>query len=283
MKSFALATIATLAAAQGFGTTGHYGNAYAGVGKKDHANGDHMYGYDSVKSRKDLKISGAPRTLNQTRLGEILTRVREANTARITQLDLVFNRKKQRLQEIHDKNLRQIKEPFEYQDRLLDKELDDVIVAMTEATNDASDAFNDMLERLERLYDDKVALLKNEETLVQNAITRSIVDRKDLCAVVGALRVDFLKNVECNLAAAGAPTYNTADAAAEGQWKVYEGLFDDFHYDIGHGKGQGTGSVDMAPVTDGFGQGSSGFGFSGDSQTTVGAPTRTFETPRNAF
>lgn len=64
MKSFALAMTASLATAQGFGTTGHYGNAYAGVGRKDHANGDHLYGYDSVASRSDLKSTGTGFTTN---------------------------------------------------------------------------------------------------------------------------------------------------------------------------------------------------------------------------
>lgn len=46
---------------------------------------------------------------------------------------------------------------------------------------------------------------------------------------------------------------------------MYEGLFDDFHYDIGHGKGTGTGAVDSALVVDGFGQGRAGSGPRGDS------------------
>lgn len=31
---------------------------------------------------------------------------------------------------------------------------------------------------------------------------------------------------------------------------MYDGLFDDFHYDIGHGKGTGEGTVDLGPVRD---------------------------------
>lgn len=75
-----------------------------------------------------------------------------ANTARTAYLADVFNRKKQRFQEIHNKNLREINSPFDYQTRLLDKETDDVIVAMTEAINDAADAFTDMIDRLDALY-----------------------------------------------------------------------------------------------------------------------------------
>jgi hypothetical protein len=75
-----------------------------------------------------------------------------ANNARTAYLADVFARKKQRLQEIHNKNLREINSPFDYQTRLLDKETDDVIVAMTEAINDAADAFTDMIDRLDALY-----------------------------------------------------------------------------------------------------------------------------------
>jgi len=32
-------------------------------------------------------------------------------------------------------------------------------------------------------------------------------------------------------------------------------MFDDFHYDIGHGKGTGVGEVDSSLVVDGFGSG----------------------------
>ena len=136
---------------------------------------------------------------------------------------------------------------------------------MTEATNDASDAFNDMLERLDRLHDDKITLFANEVTLVKAAITRTNVDRKNPCSVLHALRVDFIQNITCdpaNLTTQAA--WNNDAATNSGQWLIYEGLFDDFHYDIGHGKGTGTGSVDGDRVVDGFGQGSMG-GVRGDS------------------
>ena len=34
--------------------------------------------------------------------------------------------------------------------------------------------------------------------------------------------------------------------------RQYEGLFDNFHYDIGHGKGTGEGERDSEPVQDGY-------------------------------
>lgn len=179
-------------------------------------------------------------------------------------------RRLQRLSEIHQRNVRDIAEPFEYQTRLLDQEVDDVIVSMTEATNDASDAFNDMLERLDRLHADKIVLFNNEATLVNDTMVRSVVDRKNPCNVLHALRVDFIKNITCDedriLALDNLlPVFDAASATADGSWRVYEGLFDDFHYDIGHGKGHGTGDVDSDLVVDGFGQGSARGGARGDS------------------
>lgn len=157
MKTFALAALAGLAAAQNWGTTGHYGNAYTGSGTKDHYHADHLYGIDSVPTRKDLKsdqpnTAGTARNNNQLRRDNIKTQVTAANLARTTYLGEVFNRKRQRITEIYNKNKREIIAPFTYQDRLLDKETDDVIVAMTEAINDAADAFTDMIDRLDRLF-----------------------------------------------------------------------------------------------------------------------------------
>lgn len=175
-------------------------------------------------------------------------------------------RRLQRLSEIHQRNVRDIAEPFEYQTRLLDQEVDDVIVSMTEATNDASDAFNDMLERLDRLHADKINLFTNEATLVNDTMVRSVVDRKNPCNVLHAIRVDFIKNITCDEdLITTAPVFDAASATADGSWRVYEGLFDDFHYDIGHGKGTGTGDVDSNLVVDGFGQGSARGGARGDS------------------
>lgn len=97
MKSFALALTATLATAQGFGTTGHYGNAFAGVGKKDHANGDHMYGYDAVASRSDLKTGGTGAANNLARTTAINTAVDLFNKERTDYLEQVRLRRLQRL------------------------------------------------------------------------------------------------------------------------------------------------------------------------------------------
>lgn len=65
-------------------------------------------------------------------------------------------------------------------------------------------------------------------------------------------------------------------------WRQYDGLYDDFHYDIGHGKGLGEGSIDSAPVNDGYDAGLPMQPARGDWETSYGAETRTYELPRNA-
>lgn len=113
-------------------------------------------------------------------------------------------------------------------------------------------------------------------------------DQKDPCTTLKALRVDFIEYIECTPATFPGvggtnPFYNQPVAAVDGHWKKYEGLFDDFHYDIGHGKALGVGEVDFEVPVDGFNQGAPGAGVYGDSETSYGAPTRTWERPRNQF
>jgi hypothetical protein len=63
MRTFALAL--GFAAAQanygsnvgGYGTTGHYDNSFGHGGHQDHANEDHIYGYDSVVPDYDLDLA----------------------------------------------------------------------------------------------------------------------------------------------------------------------------------------------------------------------------------
>ena len=99
---------------------------------------------------------------------------------------------------------------------------------------DANSAFDDMIVRLERLYSDKVQGLADEVAQIINTIERAEVDRKDACLVLYAMRLDIAKNIVCNNVA-GTAVFTNDDT----QWRIYEGMFDDFHYDIGHGKGTG--------------------------------------------
>jgi len=93
-------------------------------------------------------------------------------------------------------------------------------------------------------------------------------------AINGARAINSGTNVDYAISG-----LNTADNRAK-TWRIYEGMFDDFHYDIGHGKGLGEGSVDAEPVQTGFRSGSVQASASGDRQVSVGAPVRTTEMPR---
>lgn len=91
-----------------------------------------------------------------------------------------------------------------------------------------------MIVRLERLYSDKVQGLADEVTEIIRTIERAEVDRKDACLVLFAMRLDIAKNIDCNTA-----TQTVTFTNDDTQWRIYEGMFNDFHYDIGHGKGTG--------------------------------------------
>jgi len=194
MKTFALASLAAVSTAF---TTGHYGNAYIGDSWTDHSHQDHIYGYDSVPIKSSLRPGGTGAADNQTLNTGLKAKILEANTARKTYLQRVKARKVQRLAEIHTRNLREISAPFEYQIRLLAKESDDVIVAMTEATNDAADAFRDMINRLEQLREDKESGFDRELSQVNRALDRADVDHKDACKVLRSMRIEWLDIIIC--------------------------------------------------------------------------------------
>lgn len=109
---------------------------------------------------------------------------------------------------------------------------------------------------------------------ITSAVDRALVDHKVPCKVVNALRIDWLKGLRCpialtfNNASATAGVDDIANETALNDFTMYDTIFDDFHYDIGHGKGLGEGSVDSADVTDGFGAGfGAPRGAQGDSQS----------------
>ena len=118
-----------------------------------------------------------------------------------------------------------------------------------------------MLSRLQRLHEDKLAGLNAEVEEIIQAIDRAEVDQKDACEVVFALRLDILKNIVCDSAN---PVNTVYDATDTREFREYEGMYDDFHYDIGHGKGTGEGGN------------MSSYG-AGDYEVDVGARTRTTE------
>lgn len=95
-----------------------------------------------------------------------------------------------------------------------------------------------------------------------------------------ALRIDWLEKITLSTdltAGTGAATYTAGDA----DFSCYDGLFDDFHYDIGHGKGTGEGTVDLGPVNDGYNNRADprARGPVGDYETDVGAQAWAWEQP----
>lgn len=82
-----------------------------------------------------------------------------------------------------------------------------------------------------------------------NAINRSITDKKNPARVLHALKIDWLDEINANPES----PYTVSNDDARRDFSIYDGLFDDFHYDIGHGKGTGeTRPLPDGPVVDGY-------------------------------
>ena len=197
MKAISVLGFATLATAN-YGTTGHYGNKYGHSGSSDHQHNDHIYGYDSIAPKRSLKTAGSVGYIRNTAiLTALTTEITNANNDRIASLQRVKARRDQRLLEIDSQNRKEIGSPFDYQIELLDKQKDDVVMALTWAIQDSTDAYDDMLDRLQKLRNDKVTALDAEVLEILEAIERTEVDQKSACAVLFALRAEILKNVSC--------------------------------------------------------------------------------------
>ena len=89
--------------------------------------------------------------------------------------------------------------------------------------------------------------------MIDNAIDRSLIDHKHPCKVFNALRIDWLSSIQCPHVTDNSVA--VSDNTSLYDFEMYDTLFDDFHYDIGHGAGTGTGSVNTGIVNDGFGPG----------------------------
>lgn len=213
-------------------------------------------------------------------LGDTIT---EANQFRITYLNFVYNRRMQRLEEIHADNMFKIDAPFDYQIRLLEEERGDTVGAQNASNKDANDAFYDLNLRLDQFADDLTSSFQEEADMIKNAISRSFLDRKHPCKVLAALRIDWLqKKITCGFATTDPDTITEIlvnDADLPKIYGMYDDLFSNFHYDIGHGKGTGEGSLDMAPVNDGYNKGKSSGKVQGDRQTQYGQKTGVWELP----
>ena len=104
---------------------------------------------------------------------------------------------------------------------------------------------------------------------------RSEFDRKNAALVLYALKIDWLEHVDADPEGT-AVTEDVADMDLD----KYDTIFDDFHYDIGHGKGTGEGEVDTARVEDGrWTEAPAARGPVGDYETDIGAPAHAWEMP----
>jgi len=183
----------------------------------------------------------------------------------------VFAQRDQRITEIHTQNLLKIAAPFDYQIRLISEEMDDVLAARNYAVRDANEAYDDLITRIDFFEADIKAVLADEIADLGYMLDRAIVDRKQPCKVMNALRLKYYQDqYTCPITATAATTASTIVATpneASTLFADYDNIFNDFHYDIGHGKGTGTGAVNSDAVVDGFHAGSSGSGRGGDRQT----------------
>lgn len=157
----------------------------------------------------------------------------------------------QRLTEIYDDNLMKIDAPFDYQIRLLGEEEDDILEARANAVRDSNDAYDDLEWRLDSLSSDIIEDQQIEQERILQAIQRSLVDKKNPAKVFLALKIDWMDTVVVD-----PTTLTTLPVTGTGltqDFSDYDGMFNDFHYDIGHGKGTGeTRPLPDANVRDGY-------------------------------
>jgi hypothetical protein len=156
-----------------------------------------------------------------------------------------------------------------------------VLRARNNAVRDANDAYDDLVYRLDYFKLDLETAFNNEAFEINDMIARAVIDKKHPCKVISALRIEWISGYfSCTLDNA---VIVTVLATADQGLDIYDSVFDDFHYDIGHGKGHGVGAVDAAPVTDGFGPGPAPpQAVRGDFQTQQGMRTHAWEKPGRA-
>lgn len=205
----------------------------------------------------------------------MITEIRNANTKRVDYINSIKAKRERRLLEIKDDNVSKLKAPFDYQLRLLEEEKNDILQARSNAIRDSNDAFTDLESRLGELQSHISEDQAIEVEKITAAINRAIVDHKNPAKVLYALRIDWLVDIVID------PTNNTLTTATTFDYNIYEDIFSDFHYDIGHGKGTGEGKIDTAPIVDGFNNRSDPrqTGPVGDYERDIGAQTRAWETP----
>ena len=87
-----------------------------------------------------------------------------------------------------------------------------------------------MCSKLDAHYGDILKDLRNEATLLKNAMDRAIVDHKVLNKTLYSLRIPWVSGISIN-EALGSVNFNTNTFDKT----EYDGMFDSYHYDVGHG------------------------------------------------
>jgi hypothetical protein len=97
-------------------------------------------------------------------------------------------------------------------------------------------------------------------------------------SVFFALRIKWADAITCDYETD--PVNPTCSYGPQTQdFSMYDGIFDTFHYDIGHGKATHEGSVDSNPVRDGFSGRPFRSGPVGDWERDTGAAVSAWERP----
>lgn len=192
---------------------------------------DHVFGYDTVKSLDDTAwaaISGDQTTLRAA----IKVAIEAARLARETYIDGVLQKRRERLQDIHDDNLLKIEAPFDFQLDMLDEEIQDVTKAQADAVQDSTDAYADLISRMDDYQADREEALEREWNKVKRIIDRAVEEGKPVDEVLYAMRIDWLQGVYV-----GGQTATFDDDVYDKT--VFDNEFDMFTFDIGKGKGHG--------------------------------------------
>lgn len=223
-----------------------------------------MFGYDTVKSQNDTDWA-AISTDQGTLRTAIKTAIEAARVDREAYIDTVLQKRRERLQDIHDDNLLKIEAPFDFQLDMLDEEIQDVTEAKADALADATEAYDDLKERMDDYEEDRKEALVREKEKVIRIINRAVEEGKPADEVLYALRLDWLQGVYVG----GTTAVFDSDVY---DLTVFDNEYDMFTFDIGRGKGHGHRTDQQGPGnnrTQGFVIGRGG---SGDISTLQGEP-----------
>lgn len=145
----------------------------------------------------------------------------------------MLDRRRERLEEIHNDNSIKIVAPFELQIDLLEEEIEDVEKAKEHATQDLEDAYADLISRMDDYLNDRFDAMDAEKRKVDRLINRAFEEAKSVRDVFYGMKLDWLAGVF--FTNPGVTNYDNQIFDDS----VYDHEFDMFTFDIGTGKGHG--------------------------------------------